>query len=57
MQIAGLIFIAIWLAAIVGWVMNIVTIFHTATDPVTGIFIFRCVGVVVAPVGAILGYF
>jgi hypothetical protein len=46
----------VWLAAIGGWIANIVKIFAAAGDAITGWFIFRCIGVVVAPLGAILGY-
>ena len=51
-----LIFIVVWLAAIGGWITNIVKIVGTLSDPITGMFIFRCVGIVVAPLGAVLGY-
>jgi len=40
-----------------GWVMNIIKIVHSVNDPITGMFIARCVGVIVAPVGAVLGWF
>ena len=49
--IAGLI------AGAVGWVMNIVTIVKMVSDPVTGMFILRCVGIFFFPLGAVLGYF
>lgn len=49
--LAGLI-----LAAFIGWVLNIVGIVQTVNDPVTGVFILRCFGVVFAPLGAVLGY-
>lgn len=55
--IGGLIVIAIWIAVIYGWIANIVDIIHTVSDPITGMFILRCVGIIVAPVGAIMGYF
>jgi len=54
--IFGLVLFGIWVAAIVGWVRNIIDIVHTVSDPLTGLFILRCVGIVVAPLGAILGY-
>ena len=53
----GLVFIIFWLVAITGWIMNIVEIVHSISDPITGMFVFRCVGVFFAPLGAILGYF
>ena len=45
------------ITAIVGWVINVVSIVHTIDLPLTGMFVLRCVGVVVAPLGAILGLF
>ncbi|HET8688447.1 MAG TPA: hypothetical protein VFM18_17690 [Methanosarcina sp.] len=54
--VAGFIIFTIWLAAIVGWINNIVVIFHTASDPITGVFILRIAGIFLAPLGAILGY-
>jgi len=42
---------------IVGWIMNIVAIVKIVDLPVTGMFILRCVGIFVAPLGSILGLF
>ena len=39
-----------------GWVWNIVKITGTFNDALTGMFIARCIGVFVAPLGAVLGY-
>lgn len=47
----------VYIAALIGWVWNIVKIFHIVDDPITGVFILRVVGIFVAPLGAILGYF
>lgn len=47
----GLIF-----AAVVGWIANIVKIVGVISDPITGMFILRVVGIFVAPLGAVLGY-
>lgn len=44
-------------AAVIGWVLNVTTIIQTVDLPMTGMFILRCVGIFVAPLGAILGYF
>lgn len=52
--IGGFIVIGLWIAAIVGWVMNIITIAHDTGA--TGILILRIVGIFVAPLGAVLGY-
>ena len=50
-----LIFSAV-LLCFVGWTWNVVKLFAIAADPLTGMFILRCVGVIFAPLGIILGY-
>lgn len=44
-------------AAIFGWLLNVMTVIQTVDMSITGMFILRCVGIFVAPLGAILGYF
>lgn len=58
MQFLGLGVIALWLAGVIGWVMNLMQIVALATSvaPVTTMFIIKCVGVLIAPVGAFLGW-
>jgi len=53
----ALVLVAIVFAGIAGWVMNIFDIVAAVSDPITAMFILRCVGIFVAPLGAILGYF
>lgn len=54
---AGLVGLTFVIAAIVGWVMNIIAIFNmTAATPV-GWVVGRIVGVFVPFIGAIVGYF
>ena len=54
--VIALVFILLWVAAIIGWVFNILEIVNTVNLPINGMFILRCVGIVIAPLGAILGY-
>lgn len=50
--------VAVWAAAVVGWILNIVAVVHMLGDvSVTPMFIARIVGVFLAPIGAVLGYF
>jgi len=49
-------FLLIWVAAITGWILNVVWIVEKIHLPITKMFILRCVGVLVAPLGAVLGY-
>lgn len=56
MKLAVMLYAAIILGLAAGWVMNIITIFNTADAPLTGVFILRCIGVVMAPLGGVLGW-
>lgn len=56
-ELLSLGWVVVVLALIGGWVMNIMTIVQHANDPITGMFIFRCVGIFVMPLGGVLGYF
>jgi hypothetical protein len=53
----ALIVISIYLAALIGWVMNIIDIVSTVGSPITAMFVARCVGVLAFPLVAVLGYF
>lgn len=55
--LVGLVYVILLLAGIVGWVMNIVTVVHLLSDPLTGFFVLRCIGILLFPLGAVLGYF
>jgi len=44
------------LVGIVGWVANIVKLIGMPFDPITGMGIARIIGVVVAPLGSVLGF-
>ena len=57
MKIFGLVPVLVFLIGFIGWCMNIGAIVSTINHPITGMFIFRCIGVVAAPLGAILGFF
>ncbi len=39
-----------------GWVWNIVKIFGSSFDPLTGVVILRCIGIFMAPLGCIMGF-
>lgn len=57
--LASLIIVAIWIAFIVGWLINLVEVIKLAIAavPVTTLFIVKIVGIFVAPLGSILGLF
>jgi hypothetical protein len=50
-------FIMLWVAAGIGWILNIAKIVGSINDPITGMLIFRAVGVFLFPVGCVLGWF
>ena len=39
-----------------GWIWNIMKLVAIANDPVTGVFILRCIGILIAPLGVVLGF-
>lgn len=39
-----------------GWIANMYKIVQSSFDVITGMFIARCIGVFVAPLGAVLGW-
>ncbi len=47
-------FLAIFLAALFGWVMNLIKLF--GLDGMSGELAIRAIGIIVAPLGAIMGY-
>lgn len=49
--------LALVLALGAGWVMNIVKLFGADFDPITGEVVLRAIGVVFAPLGAVIGWF
>jgi len=50
-----LVWLFVWVLGIVGWIANIVQIVGRIDDPITGLFILKCVGVLAAPLGSVLG--
>lgn len=39
-----------------GWIANIVKLVGAINDPITAMFILRCVGIPAGPLGVILGF-
>lgn len=52
-----LVIVLVWLLAIGGWVANVVKLIGMLGGDINTLFIARAIGVVVAPFGAILGFF
>ena len=53
---AMLAIIGLWIAGIVGWVMNIITLYHMSFATINGELVLRLVGIFVAPIGSIMGF-
>ena len=53
---AGILMVTVLGAGFYGWVMNIIKMVELADQVVTGMFILRLIGILIAPLGAILGY-
>lgn len=43
-------------AAVIGWVLNLIAIAHSEFVPITGLLVLRIVGIFIGPIGAVLGY-
>jgi hypothetical protein len=54
-----ILYVIVVIAFVGGWIANLVKTvgLFIHSDPITTMFIGRIVGVIVAPLGAILGYF
>lgn len=56
-------FIVFWFALLavcvggVGWIWNIVKIIDTCCAVIDGMLVMRIIGIFIAPIGAIVGYF
>ena len=48
--------VIIILLGVGGWIANIVKLIGAVSDPITGFFIARAIGIFFAPLGAVLGY-
>ena len=57
---AELLVVLIGMACLVGlggWIANIVKLATAGLDPLTGMVVLRAVGIFLAPLGAVLGFF
>lgn len=55
----SIIIVLAWLAGIVGWAINLVSVIKLAiaAAPLTTLFIVKVIGIFVAPLGSLLGLF
>lgn len=55
-SVIGLVFISLILFGVIGWVMNIMNIISHINDPITAMIVLQGIGVLAAPLGAVLGW-
>lgn len=48
---------SVWIIAIIGWIWNIAKIIESDLTPITTMLILRFIGIFIAPLGSVLGYF
>lgn len=53
----GIVIALIWVAMVGGWIANIVKLVGMLDGGVTAMFIARIAGIVVPPLGGVLGFF
>ena len=55
----GLSIVLLWITFVAGYVLNIVNIINnlSTVDEGANMFIFQCIGIIIAPLGSILGWF
>lgn len=46
----------LWIVAVTGWFMNVYAVYQHIEDPLTTKMILRIAGIVVFPLGVVLGY-
>ena len=56
--LVGISIVLLWVTFVAGYVLNIVNIINNLStdDEVTNMFIFQCIGIIIAPLGSILGW-
>ena len=55
--LVGVIGVVVILGLLIGWVRNIVIVSQSDFGEVTGFLVVRIIGILVAPIGAVLGWF
>ena len=56
MKIFSVAFLIVWLAVVIGCIMNIYKLVGMFGGEITTWFIARCVGIFFVPLGAVIGY-
>lgn len=57
-MMGALLVVVLWAVMAVGWIMNIFDVVGMAeANLMTAMFVIRCIGILVFPLGAVLGFF
>ena len=51
-----LLIVLLVLVSIGGWIANIIKMVHQISDPLTALELFRIFGIVIVPLGVVLGF-
>lgn len=51
-----LIFLMVWVLGTGGWIANIIKLIGMDLEPITMLLILRVIGIIAAPLGAVLGF-
>lgn len=49
--------VLVWFTFAIGWALNIIAVVGSLDAGLTGLFVLRIVGIFVAPLGSVLGFF
>lgn len=49
--------VLLWVVGLIGWIMNIVRLIDCNFDPIHAEVVLRVIGIFVAPMGSVLGFF
>lgn len=52
----SLMLVGVGIAAVAGWVINILEVFGSNFSVITGELVLRVVGIFIPPIGAVMGY-
>jgi len=56
-NVIGLVSIVVMGLMVAGWVKNLFALIGSNFDPITGEVMLRVIGVFIAPIGAVMGWF
>lgn len=49
-------FVSLWIGIVIGWILNVIQILGMLDTTATGLLVMKAVGVILVPLGGILGW-